>query len=340
MLNLPRHSETISPMDLEAIKTSLQSISDDNDADLYMFSGPVVPKAERRFNELLREHKKRKNVLCLTTTYGGSADVAYQMVRAVRRYYPDGHFILFVDSLCKSAGTLIALGANCIVMSDTAELGPLDVQVQKPGEMGEFISGLTHSQALATLQDALFESFEFYFLNLRSRSQGQISTRTAAELAVEMVVGSFRPIYEQFDPTRLGENERSVAIARAYGQRIKTSNVKNDAIEQLVNGYPSHGFVIDRDEASDLFKSVRAPSEAELAIAKLLRKSNEEALLLDEPVIRHLGYGGKDDEKSDAPEHGDTEESSCQENHESPAKVGAEVNGSFDDAAASNGSGD
>lgn len=295
-------------MDEKDFAEVLDKIASTCNADLYLFSGPVAIKSERAFNATLRRHKKRANALCLTTTYGGSADVAYQLVRAVKRHYPNGEFILFVDSLCKSAGTLIALGADSIVMSDTAELGPLDVQVQKLGEMGEFISGLTPSQALATLRETLFEAFEFYFLNLRTRSQGHIATRMAAEMAVEMAVGSYRPIYQQFDPMRLGENERSVAIARAYGERIKTKNVKPEAIEQLIKGYPSHGFVIDRDKAAELFHNVRPPSDAELSMAKEFRQISEQMLISDAPIIRCLEIGGHEDDEND--EHDSDEEKS------------------------------
>ncbi|MBX3434445.1 MAG: hypothetical protein KF847_14080 [Pirellulales bacterium] len=273
-------------MDNPDINDLIERVADENDADLYLYAGPVTYRAEREFNQTLRTNRSRKNAFCILTTYGGSADVAYQIVRSLQRFYSSGKFILFVDSICKSAGTLIAMGANGIVMSDTAELGPLDVQVLKPGELGELVSGLTPAQALETLRDALFASFEFYFLNLRERSQGQIATRTAAELAVELAVGSFKPIYEQFDPMRLGENERSVAIARAYGNRIKTENVKDDSIEALIKGYPSHGFVIDRDEAGQLFNCVRSPTESESLLAAALRPACEQALAWPSPVIR------------------------------------------------------
>ena len=80
-------------MDETEFAKLLAQAAKENDADLYLFSGPVAIKAERTFNQTLSRHKKRKNAFCLTTTYGGSADVAYQMVRAVRRHYPDGEFI-------------------------------------------------------------------------------------------------------------------------------------------------------------------------------------------------------------------------------------------------------
>jgi len=281
-------SETDNPL-----SNLIAQVQKAGETDIYVYAGPVSLGAEREFNDCLRKHRSRKNLLCLATTFGGSADVAYQIVRSARRHYPEGRFSFYVDSICKSAGTLMAIGADEIIMSDTAELGPLDVQIQKPDELGEYTSGLTSSQALETLRDALFQAFEFHFLNLRFRSQHQITTKMAAELAVKLSVGSFEPIYGQFDPMRVGENERSCQIAMAYCERIKTDNVKDDAIMQLIRGYPSHGFVIDRDEASELFHSVRCPTESELMLSHVLRKSCEQALTLDSPVIRPLKTEGE-----------------------------------------------
>ena len=48
----------------------------------------------------------------------------------------------YVDTVCKSAGTILALGADVIIMSQYAELGPIDVQLQKEDEVGESTSGL------------------------------------------------------------------------------------------------------------------------------------------------------------------------------------------------------
>jgi hypothetical protein len=279
------------------------------DADLYMFAGPVTQASERRFNRCLvqykrKSHSKKTNALCFVTTYGGSADVAYQIVRSVRRNYPKGKLILFVDSICKSAGTLIALGADEIVMSDTAELGPLDIQLQKPGEIGEMVSGLTVIQALATLRETAFEAFEDQFLKLRFKGGGAISTKLAADLSAKIVVGLFGKIYAQIDPMRLGENARSIQIAKVYGERIKTANVKEQTLGGLINDYPSHGFVIDREDAATLFNVVRAPTLPERCVGQLLWKACRDALEGDQPLI--LALGEDEEEDDDGPTIGES----------------------------------
>jgi hypothetical protein len=47
-----------------------------------------------------------------------------------------------------------------------------------------------------------------------------------------------------------------------------SGNSTPSTLRFLATDYPSHGFVIDRDEASMLFSNVREPDEAEAALAE------------------------------------------------------------------------
>lgn len=291
----------------DKLDETLAQIIAANGTDIYIFSGSITQPAERDLNACIHECQRNKNAFLVLTTHGGSADVAYQMVRCLQRNYNEGRFVLFIDSVCKSAGTLIAIGADEIVMSDTAEMGPIDVQLAKPGELGEYLSGLTATQALDTLRSEVFRAFEYYFLQLRFRSGFQVTTRQAADVAAEMAVGTFGRVYEQFEPMRLGENERANLIAYEYGSRIRTENVLEETLTQLIGGYPTHGFVIDRDEAAKLFVTVRGPSEPEATLASLLREFNDGMASSEEFEVRCLTPTGteegenNDENKEDVP---------------------------------------
>ena len=61
----------------------------------------------------------------LLNTPGGDVDSAEKIVRILRRRVGSGiQLRVVVPDYAKSAGTLIALGADVIVMSDSSELGP------------------------------------------------------------------------------------------------------------------------------------------------------------------------------------------------------------------------
>ncbi|WP_305813521.1 hypothetical protein [Photobacterium leiognathi] len=68
------------------------------------------------------------------------------------------------------------------------------------------------------------------------------------------------PISAQIDPIKLGEQKRALEIATEYARRLNELSdnlISSEALEELIAGYPSHSFVIDRKEAKRLFKNVR-----------------------------------------------------------------------------------
>ena len=181
----------------------------------------------------------------------------------------------------------MAVGADDLVMSSQGELGPLDVQVNEPDELWEHRSGLVPSQALEASREEAFTFFESSFLSLRARSGSQITTRTAAEIASRLAIGLFEPLVSQIDPLRVADIRLSMRIAEDYGRRLHTSNVKDDTIRKLVYEYPAHGFVLDREEATNLFEKVRPPTPAEVELAKQIFPLVDNALDVDALAV-HL----------------------------------------------------
>jgi hypothetical protein len=246
------------------------------DADVLLFNGGIYRPWDRALIDGCRGRRRRANVLFLLVTGGGDADAGYRMARCLQRYYSE--VSLFVSGFCKSAGTLIAIGANEIVVADHGELGPLDVQMQKADELFEASSGLTVMEALSTLEETAYKILEDGFMRIKTRSGGQITFKTASEIAAGIASGTLEPIFRQIDPMHVGEAGRAMKIARDYGERLNafTGNFKAPipggpgTLAELVNGYSSHGFVLDREEISRLFERVRQPTELEDTVADLL----------------------------------------------------------------------
>jgi len=255
---------------VEQLKQAAAAIAEQDKADVFLISGQLIEPADTRLIDCVGEYHKCPNVLVLVTTIGGSASVAYRMARCLRRTYKEVNLLVIFG--CKSAGTLFALGADTVIMADEAHLGPLDVQIQQPDELGAVISGLTPVHALEFLQEKSFELWEKYFLELISRSGGQFTTRTAAEIAARLTTGHFGEIYRQLDPIRLGEYHRNMRVAQRYGERLVCDPARKGVLEHLIYGYPSHDFVIDREEADDLFGCVRKLTERERNLAQAVEE--------------------------------------------------------------------
>ena len=274
--------------DTNQIADTVQAAAEESDAEVYLYFGGLDRPSDDAMMDACPEEPARPNALLLLETFGGDPDAAYRITRYLKTCHSNGKLLLLIDRVCKSAGTLVALGADALIMSDRAELGPLDIQLEKPDEVGGHHSGLVVVQTLRTLQEETFRLFEDYFLKLRARSGFRITTRTAAELACTMATGLFGPTYAQIDPLRLGENYRALQIALMYGQRLATNNVKPDTIANLISSFPSHGFVIDRVEASDMFNDVREPSATQEQLCDYFRSIAQGALLGHEPSVGHL----------------------------------------------------
>lgn len=244
------------------------------DADVFALSGPIDDRQRDNLFAHVKEYRKRKNVLLVLCTYGGSASAAFRMARHLKKVYEK--FTLVVFGECKSAGTLIALGADEIFMGCRGEFGPLDVQLSKEDDIVSQSSGLDISTALGFITDQAFTIFERHFVEVKERSFGVISTKTAADIATHIAVGLLSPITQQIDPLKLGEIQRAMKIAEQYGRRM---GVPDAVLRKLVHSYASHDFVIDVDEARNLFPCVSELDD-------LLTEFEEE---LDQTVVKEVG---------------------------------------------------
>src|SRR5690606_3014909 len=118
--------------------------------------------------------------VCLVLiTYGGDPDAAYRIARASNHHFKEVEIL--IPDICKSAGTLLCVGAKRLIFGDRGELGPLDIQLSKPDELHESMSGLDIIQAINALQNQVLDSFRTYLVDIRLGSR--IRTKTAAEIA-------------------------------------------------------------------------------------------------------------------------------------------------------------
>jgi hypothetical protein len=246
----------------------LEQLSRQAGKDCYLYVGSMSRAGYDQMTEWFTKQQTEEAYLFLAT-YGGDPDAGYRIARALRHHYR--HLTLVIPTFCKSAGTLLAIGADQLVISDKGELGPLDMQLKKPDELFDMSSGLDITQAMAFLRTQSADILKSTLVELKVDLE--VTTKTAAEIATKLAQGLVSPIYAQIDPYKIGESQRAISIAFSYGKRLdeKVKNLKGEAaLKSLVLDYPSHGFVIDRKEATSLFKNVRAPDEWEQAVVESL----------------------------------------------------------------------
>lgn len=254
----------------ELLKAVLAA-SDDYDADIFVYSGSIDDDGLGKIAAAIADHKNRKNGVLILTTNGGLPNSAYQIARLFQKSYDE--FILCAPAMCKSAGTLIALGCHSLLVDMFSELGPLDVQLAKQNEIAARKSGLLSKASFDALGGAAFDLYERLMISITIKSSGMVSFKLASELAATMTGTLLSPVFAQMNPDVVGSEERDLDIALAYGKRLieNTGNASLPSVYKLVHGYPSHDFIIDDDEARELFAHVDVPSDALYEVIGSLR---------------------------------------------------------------------
>ena len=85
------------------------------------------------FVDLLHNVPPAENLDLLLHTGGGDPDSAEKLMRMLRSRVESAELRIIVPDFAKSAGTLMVLGADSVVMSDMSELGPIDPQMWLAG---------------------------------------------------------------------------------------------------------------------------------------------------------------------------------------------------------------
>lgn len=258
--------------------------------DVITYAGQISTTGYESLCDVLKQKKGSKALLVLATP-GGDPHAGFRIARALQHDYES--FDALVPRYCKSAGTLILVGATKLYLDDMSELGPLDVQVKKGDELVGRNSGLDIFQAVSYLQNQSLFAFRQYLWSL-TREHG-LSTKVASDIAVRLATGLIEPIAAQIDPIKLAEMQRATDIANAYGYLLneKSKNLRTGGMEKLVSGYPSHGFAIDRKEAKSIFIDVDRPTGLMLELSMALRTSMQSNVDAQQPIVELLSLGNE-----------------------------------------------
>src|SRR5437899_4457672 len=111
-------------MDKATREATIAAVSAQFDADLIIYWGDLARAHDEQLLSRLRSRRLHRNCVLWLITRGGDANAAYRIARTLQRVYntrakddgKKGTFNLFVSSICKSAGTILATGADKLIM--------------------------------------------------------------------------------------------------------------------------------------------------------------------------------------------------------------------------------
>lgn len=215
--------------------------------------------SRRMVDRIYRERQLLEGIEVLDVildSAGGDLGATYQLLTLFRNKCKK--LRVFVPDWAKSAATFFCLGADEIWMSQGAELGPLDAQIEDPRDPNNSISALDEFRAIEFLRTYAFETLNAYIRLLREQTNMRL-TNIVGE-ARQFVAAMMEPLYSQVDPLYFGASHRALEVAKEYGMRVMSRYSYKDWTEEQIKkllgeltwGYPSHAYVIDYEEAKRL----------------------------------------------------------------------------------------
>jgi hypothetical protein len=188
------------------------------------------------FVDLLHNVPPGEDLDLLLHTPGGDIDAAEKLAAMMRKRVGEAKLRVVVPDLAKSAGTLMALAADELVMSDSSELGPIDPQIRLADAHGNLIQHSVQSY---------LDAYDEHTAALRADSMNDAARLMLAKMDPH-TVRFFAGVRARAQ--RLAEDQLKLGMFRGG-----TGNYTLVASKLMdTNRWVSHGQMIDSDDAQVL----------------------------------------------------------------------------------------
>jgi len=234
--------------------------------------GPVNARVAMDIIPVIQKHLqkigKTQNIDLFLYSTGGDTMVPWRLVSMIREYCDD-KFSVLIPYKAHSAATMIALGADEIVMSDLSELSPID-----PSTANIFNpSDPLNPQAKIPIS---VEDVMAYF----DLAKNKFGIKNDEELA--KIFNKFVESNPQIHPLALGNINRIHNLIRILAKRLLKSHktpMKEEEIEKIVDYFTeklySHQYFIGRKEAKEDL-GLKTVAYADENLSKLMTELYEE----------------------------------------------------------------
>ncbi len=244
--------------------------------DGHPISARIGDDAVRPFFDVLRDMGPAEKLDLFIYSRGGSIEVPWRIASALREYAANWNIL--IPFRANSAATLLALGADEIVLGRHGELGPIDpiLSIQRR-------SGAPGHPDRTTVDETINVEDVMAYLRFVGEEVGLTDQSALAE--------SLRRLAERLDAVLLGSVYRTRSHIRDVAHRMLTSRqsppgerIMETIVETLATRVYAHGHAIGFVEARDIgLPVVKAPHDLEAAMWNLLCKY-EDDLRLREPI--------------------------------------------------------
>ena len=218
-----------------------------------------------------------KKISLVLYTQGGETLAAWSLVNLIRNFCDD--FEVIVPFHCHSAGTLICLGADRIIMTKQATLGPIDPSV----------NGVLNPQVIINNQQVKVPVNVEFINGFIEMAKSDLKIRNDSALADILI-----NLSGQVHPLSLGEVYRTkTQIQMLAGKLLKHQKISQKKQIEIINFLckesGSHDYTIYRREARDeLGLNIEKPDDSLYDIIKKIYNDIKTEMELENPFDPQL----------------------------------------------------
>lgn len=242
-------------------------------------AGDIIPLLNKQLDKL----EKCKKISLFLYTSGGDMLAPIRIVKLIRNHCDE--FEVMVPYKAHSAGTLICLGANKIIMGKLAELSPVDPSTGHPFNP----QNPNNSQQKL---DISVEDLNSYFLFAKEK----------AGVRDDQMNEIYKLLVEKLHPLSIGNAYRAYRMSKMLTERLLSLHMDTEKekekvikiIKEITGDITIHAYPIDCGEARELGLNIEAPDqETENAMIALYEEYSKE-MKLGQPFHPSELLGGQD----------------------------------------------
>jgi hypothetical protein len=244
----------------------------------------IAPDVLEYFSEHLDKINKVDKISLLLYTRGGDTMAAYSLVNLIRQFCTE--FEIIIPSKARSSGTIISLGADKIMMTKQATLGPIDPSLNSPlNPQNPQIPNNPQARIPVSV-----ESIQGFF----DLAKDELKLNDETNLKDVLL-----NLAEKVHPLVLGNVYRSRTQIQMVARKLLQKQLGADNAEQiekiisfLCSDSGSHDYAIYRNEARDeLGLSIEKPNDEQYVKIKEIFDDIRNELRLLEPFNLDLELG-------------------------------------------------
>jgi hypothetical protein len=242
----------------------------------------IHPEILDYFIDHLDKVGKQQKISLFLYTQGGNTLAAWSLVNLIRQFCED--FEVIVPSKAQSAGTLISIGANRIIMTKQATLGPIDPSLNSPLCPQNQMVPQNPQSRIPVSVESIKGYFQFAQNDLKINDENNLK---------DILLN----LSNQVHPLVLGNVYRSRTQIQMLAKKLLSQQIKEDEkIEKIIaflcSDSGSHDYTIYRREAqNELGLNIEKSDDYLYSIIKATFDDIKLELELDKPFNLNIIMG-------------------------------------------------